>query len=85
MACVYGLVKKGASGLESIGEGLPANTAQQSRLKQVKRFLQSKYTDCKLLFFPFITTLLAGIARSKYLVLLIDGTDLGESCGVFML
>lgn len=85
VGCVHALVKKGESSLEAIGEGLPAKTDQQSRVRQVKRFLQSKYTDCKLLFFPFITTLLAGIARSKPLVLIIDGTDLGKSCGALML
>jgi hypothetical protein len=83
---VYSLVKQGESSLESIGAGLPAQTDQESRVKQVKRFLQSKYTDGELLFFPFIRALLAGIAQKRAeLVLVIDGTDLGKHCGALML
>jgi hypothetical protein len=83
---VYALLKKGESNLEAMAAGLPQKTDQQSRVKQVKRFLQSKYTDFELLFFPFIKALLAGIAASnKELVLIIDGTDLGKSSGALML
>ncbi len=80
------MVKQGASSLEALGAGLPIQaTDQASRVKQVKRFLQSKYTDCELLFFPFITALLAGIAQTRTaLVLVIDGTDFGKHCGALM-
>ncbi len=48
--------------------------------------MQSKYTDCELLFFSFITALLAGIAQKRTgLVLVIDGTDLGKHCGALMI
>ncbi|GAB4186064.1 MAG: hypothetical protein OHK0057_32190 [Thermoflexibacter sp.] len=83
---IRALVRKGESSLEAIRVGLPAQTDQASRVKQVKRFLQSKYTDCHLLFFPFIRALLAGLAKKRAaLVLVIDGTDLGKSCGALML
>lgn len=84
--CVFSLIRKGESSLESIGASFNDKIDQQSGVKKVKRFLQSKYTDCDLLFFPFMRPLLAGIASSKQeLVLVIDGTDLGKSCGALML
>lgn len=83
---MFSLIRKGESSLESIGASFNDKIDQQSGVKKVKRFLQSKYTDCELLFFPFIRPLLAGIASSKQeLVLVIDGTDLGKSCGALML
>ncbi|WP_091546867.1 hypothetical protein [Thermoflexibacter ruber] len=60
---IHALVRKGESSLEAIGAGLPAQTDQESRVKQVKRFLQSKYTDCHLLFFPFMSR--AGEKKSR--------------------
>jgi transposase len=50
----------------------------------VKRFLQSKYTNCELLFFPFIKEIIAGLVSKKEFVLAIDGTDVGKSCGALL-
>jgi hypothetical protein len=81
---IYGLIKEGNSHLDSLGSVFPDDTDLASRSAKVKRFLKSKYTDCELLFFPFVKQIIAGLSSKQELVLAIDGTDLGKSCGALL-
>ena len=81
---VYGIIKKGNCHLNTLGSVFPNDTDLASRTSKVKRYLQSKYTDCELLFFPFIKQIIAGLVSKKEFVLAIDGTDLGKSCGALL-
>lgn len=80
------MVKSGQSSLSALGGGFSSDLDEESRVKKVKRFLASKYSDFDFLYFPFIRALRAGLSLLKQeLILVIDGTDLGGSCGGLML
>lgn len=81
---IYGLIQKGKSSLPALGSAMLGESDLASREKQVKRFLQSKYTACETFYFPFIRAFLAGLP-GKELILVIDGTDMGKNCAALML
>lgn len=56
----------------------------ESGVKQVKRWLKSKYTDCATHFFPYIENLLASLASTGELILVIDGSEVGTNCVCLM-
>lgn len=57
----------------------------ESRIKQVKRWLCSKWTDWDTFFAPYIAYLLTHLAKSGELVLVIDGSETGQNCCTLML
>lgn len=57
----------------------------ESRVKQAKRWLMSKWTDWETFFAPYIAPLLGQMARSGQLVFIIDGTETGQGCATLML
>jgi len=57
----------------------------ESRIKQVKRWLCSKWTDWDAFFAPYIAYLLKHLAKSGELVLAIDGSETGQDCCTLML
>lgn len=57
----------------------------ESRIKQVKRWLCSKWTDWDAFFAPYIAYLLTHLAQSGELVLVIDGSETGQDCCTLML
>lgn len=77
---IYCIIKKGESSLQKIGEGLEEDIDVESKVKKVKRFLKSKYTDYQSFFLPFITSLLAGFATVPRLLIVIDGSVVGNGC-----
>jgi hypothetical protein len=80
---IYSVIKRGKSSLCSLGSGLASESALASREKQVKRFLQSKYTDCETFYLPYAQAFLAGLEKQE-LILVIDGTDMGKNCASLM-
>lgn len=74
------MIKKGESSLQKLGEGLEEDIDVESKVKKVKRFLKSKYTDYQSFFLPFITSLLAGFATTPRLLIVIDGSVVGNGC-----
>ncbi|WP_375558652.1 hypothetical protein ACE193_12940 [Bernardetia sp. OM2101] len=81
---IYGIIKKGNCHLNTLDSVFLDDTDLASQTTKVKRFLQSKYTDYELLFFPFVKEILAGLVSKKEFVLAINGTDLGKSCGALL-
>ena len=57
----------------------------ESRIKQVKRWLCSKWTDWDSFFAPYIAYLLTRLAQNGALVLAIDGSETGQDCCTLML
>src|SRR5690606_29279776 len=57
----------------------------ESRIKQVKRWLMSKWTDWDAFFAPYICVLLLQLSKSGELVLAIDGSETGQKCTTLML
>lgn len=60
-------------------------TQMESRIKQAKRWLSSKWTDWESFFAPYIRPILLNIAKSGELVLIMDGSEMAGDCTVLLL
>ncbi|HMQ49526.1 MAG TPA: hypothetical protein PKA70_18815 [Saprospiraceae bacterium] len=70
--------------------GISTSTAddhrqRESRIKQAKRWLSSKWTGWDSFFAPYIGYLLTHLAKSGELILVIDGSETGQNCCTLML
>lgn len=81
---LYAMIKSGQSSLSRMGEELLAPTDVESRVKQAKRWLDSKYSDYNTFFLPHIQPLLKGLADRGPLLLAIDGSEVGKECMALM-
>jgi len=61
------------------------NRQSESRIKQVKRWVSSKWTDWDSFFAPYIGFLLAQLAKRGELIIVIDGSETGQGCCTLML
>ncbi len=82
-----------SSGMQSKSSTLDAlsspdivsSTQWESRIKQAKRWISSKWTDWECFFAPYIKILLKKIALKGELVLVIDGSETAGDCVTLML
>lgn len=82
---LYAIIHSGRSSLTRIGAQMPGVTDLESRIKQAKRWLDSKYSDYESFFLPHIKPLLAGMADKGPLLLAIDGSEVGHNCMALMI
>jgi Transposase DDE domain len=59
-------------------------TQMESRIKQAKRWLSSKWTDWESFYAPYIKFILQKLASQGELVLVIDGSEMAGDCTVLM-
>lgn len=84
-AMICGAIKTGRSHLHSLGSELPQDIDAESRVKHVKRWLTSKYTDYEVSFLPYIGQILEShISQGREMVFPIDGSGAGRGCTVLM-
>lgn len=81
---IYAVIYSGHCSLQKLGEGMLGAQDVESRVKKAKRFMQSKYTDYDSFFLPYIQALLAGLGGKGPLFLVIDGSQVGNSCMALM-
>jgi hypothetical protein len=81
---LYAIIKSGQSSLSGIGTEMPGAIHVESRIKQAKRWLDSKYSDYDSFFLPHITPLLQGLADHGPLLVAIDGSEVGKGCMALM-
>lgn len=83
---VYAIIASKKSGIYSISSKLQGKEKKsESRVKQAKRWLDSKWTDSQTHFACYIEPLLGSLASAGELVLCIDGSEVGENCIALML
>lgn len=81
-----GAIRTSKSHLHSLGSGLPQNIDSESRVKSVKRWLASRYTDYEVSFLPCIEPLIANfISQNKEMTFAIDGSEAGQGCTALMI
>lgn len=81
-----GMIKTGKSYLHSLGSEFPQDINLESRVKNVKRWLQSTYTDWDITYLPCIAPILGCfIAQGKQMVFAIDGSEAGSGCTALMI
>lgn len=57
----------------------------ESRIKQSKRWLLSKWTDWNLFYAPYVKPLLESISKEKEIKVIIDGSEMAGDCVVLMI
>ncbi|MCR9101255.1 MAG: transposase [bacterium] len=78
--------KSKSCSLSGISTTCRSDTRQaESRVRQAKRWLCSKWTDWDTFFAPYIAYLLSYLAKSGELTLAIDGSEAGQGCCTLML
>ena len=81
-----GIIKTGKSYLHSLGSAFPQDIDLESRVKNVKRWLQSSYTNWETTFLPCITPILTCFkSQNKEMVFAIDGSEAGNGCTALMI
>lgn len=84
MICACAKTKR--CSLAGISASSACDTRQsESRIKQAKRWLSSKWTDWDSFFAPYIAYLLTHLAKSGELIIVIDGSETGQDCCTLML
>lgn len=61
-----------------------ATTQVESRIKQAKRWLSSKWTDWDSFYAPYAKLILLNLSKRGELVLVIDGSEMAGDCMVLM-
>ena len=83
---VYAIISSKKSGIYSISSKLQGKDKQsESRVKQVKRWLDSKWTDAQTHFACYAMPVLKSLASQGELVISIDGSEVGRNCICLML
>lgn len=87
---IYSTISGMNCSLESQGNNLPevgeSIREKESRLKQAKRWLMSKWPDYRAHYQPFITGFIQKVAHTKKeLVFVIDGSETGDNCVTLMI
>ena len=81
---LYAIIKSGHCSLSRTAQELLSPTDVESRVKQAKRWLDSKYSDYESFFLPHIVPLLLGLAQQGPLLIAIDGSEVGKDCMALM-
>ncbi len=84
IAMISGLVGARNSHLSSIASKVPSSAKRESQIKQFSRLLQNERVDQATYFAPFARALLSSLAHTT-LVLVVDGSAVGQECVALML
>ena len=72
-------------GMSRPAEGEQDKRQSESRLKQAKRWLMSKWSDWDIFFAPYIALLLSRLMQKGEIILAMDGSETGQKCATLML
>lgn len=81
---ISALIRSGRASLQSIGDEMESEADLESRIKQAKRWLNSKWTDVESHFIPYIVPILRSLSTKGQLLLAIDGSCVGKDCMALM-
>lgn len=82
---ISALIRGGRASLQAIGTDMDRDTDIESRVKQAKRWLMSKWTDTEVHFIPYVLPILRALGKGRELVLAIDGSAAGDGCMALMI
>jgi len=82
---VSGILSNSSVQLPEMSSGVHKQVKTESKIKQFKRFLMSKFTNYESCYLPFIGPLLEKMSRRGELVFAIDGSTCGKGCMVLMI
>lgn len=84
-AMMCGIVLSQQSQLEKIARKILEPSRVESRVKKLTRFNQNEFVTQETFYLPFIELLVAGLARTGIVILVIDGSQTGRGCMTLMI
>ena len=75
-----GIVQGKRCDFETMAAKAPDESKVASRVKRFSRYTQNEAIDQETYFMPFIEELVAGLARSGTVVVVMDGSEVGRGC-----
>ncbi|MCI0560723.1 MAG: transposase [Nitrososphaera sp.] len=84
-AMVAGIVQGKSSQLPTMARPAPEGAKAESRVKKYRRWLQNERTGYEAYYLPFAQEILANLARTRPLVFMIDGSEVGQHCLTLMI
>jgi hypothetical protein len=82
---IAGVVQSQKCQLPAVARKVPDRTHPQSRIKKLSRWLQNERVTLEAFYLPFAKALLLALPATLPLVLILDSSDVGQGCGVWML
>lgn len=84
-AMVSSCIRQQSCALQSLATpDKKVSTQVESRIKQAKRWLSSKWTDWDSFYAPYARLILLNLSKRGELVLVIDGSEMAGDCTVLM-
>jgi len=83
-AMVAGIVQAKSCQLPAIASHAPDATKPDSRVKRYSRWICNPRVDFEVYFLPFAQPILASLAKIRPLVLVMDGSEVGQHCITLM-
>ena len=83
-ALINGIVAAGKTQLPALAGKMPGTKLRESQVQQFRRWLKSEHNTAQAFFLPFLPALLAGLPQGP-LVLIEDGSEIGQGCLTLML
>lgn len=80
---VYGILKSRRVTLSEVASEIPNAGKEESKVKQLKRWISNERIKYEVYFLPFIQVLLQSLVNQK-LILVIDGSTVGRGCVTLM-
>ena len=84
-AMICGIVLSQQSQLEKMARKVPQKSQVESRIKRFTRFNQNECITIETFYMPFIKLLVAGLARTGTVTLVMDGSQTGRGCMTLMI
>lgn len=84
-AMVSGIVLGKSCQLPSIARKAPDGVKPDSRIKRYSRWLQNERIEYEVYYLPFVQELLYRLAAIRELVLIMDGSEVGQGCITLMI
>lgn len=82
---ISAMIRGGQASLQGLGTHMTGSTDLESRVKQAKRWLNSKWTDVHSHYIPYLVPILHCLSKSGRLVFAIDGSGVGKGCSALMI
>jgi hypothetical protein len=82
---ISGIVQGKSCQLPNIAKNTPDAAKPESRIKRYSRWIKNECVDYDTYYFPFIRSILSGLAHIRPLVFIIDGSEVGHGCMTLMI
>ena len=84
-ALMTGIVQSNQSQFPLIDGKVPDDTKLESRVMKYRRWIQKEQNDLEIYYLPFVRELLAALAETRTLLLVMESSEVGRNCPALIL